>query len=136
MVWGPALAAAALILYMRSGGLGILKGAAPPVAVVDSGRVPSPDSFPKPGAELRRLDPPLGAEDKRREPAALAEAKGEGKKVEPRIVGVVEVDGVRQIIRAGSWLVDIAQVEAVAEAASGEGAEARQADLGGGSRRE
>lgn len=139
MVWGPALAAVALILYMRSGGLGILKGSAPPVAVVDSGRVPSPESYPKPTGELRALDPPVVRVEGRPsvETAAVAAATPkEQEKEQPRIVGLVEVNGVRQIIRAGSWLVDTAQVETAAEAASGKGAEARQAVLGGGSRKE
>lgn len=118
MLWGPAFAALALVFYIRGGGVGFLKGE----TKVSSGVVRSVDSWPKPGAELSRLDPPVKIEDERNEPAALAEAKGakaEEKDVESRVVGVVEVDGVRQIIRAGSWLVDIAQVEALAEATSG-----------------
>ena len=135
MLWGPAFAALALVLYIRSGGLGLFKGE----TKVSSGVVRSSDSFPSPGPELVRLDPPVKSKDSRPEPAALAEVKGakaDVEKVESRVVGVVEIDGVRQIIRAGSWLVDTAQVEAFSEATSGEGAEARQADLGGGSKKE
>lgn len=123
MLWGPAFAAVALVFYLRAGGLGFWKGE----TKIESGVVRSSDSFPKPGPELARLDLPLSKSAESPKPAASAEAKGlkaETKEPEkPRVVGVVEVDGVRQIIRSGSWLVDIAQVEVAAEAASGEGAE-------------
>lgn len=123
MLWGPAFVALALVLYIRGGGLGIFKGE----TKVSSGVVRSSESWPKPGVELGRLDSSVKLEDKRTEPAASAEAKGakaEVRKEESRVVGVVEVDGVRQVVRSGSWLVDTAQVEASSVAASRKGAEA------------
>lgn len=49
MLWGPAAAALALILYMRSGGIATLQGRAGEVRVTE----------PKPGSELVKLDPPI-----------------------------------------------------------------------------
>lgn len=61
MLWGPAAAALALILYMRSGGIATLQGRAGEVRSINlnTGAVTPSEAWPKPGPELRKLDPPV-----------------------------------------------------------------------------
>ncbi len=106
MLWGPAAAALALFLYVRSGGIGTLEGRTN--VRVDSGRVTPPAAWPKPGPELRRVDPPISrnlsdvSDLVGQAPpveAALAATPASGDKEgergdEKRVVGIVEVDGV------------------------------------------
>lgn len=109
MLWGPAAAAIALILYVRSGGIGVLQGR---TNVVASGSVRSESAFPKPGVELARVDPPVvgvrgDGKSSPAEPAALAEATADVEEpVLPPVVGVVEIDGVRRVVRKGMSLLD------------------------------
>lgn len=103
MLWGPAAVALALILYMRSGGIATLQGRAGEVRI-DSGRVTPPEVWPKPGPELRKVDPPIvGIKGDGLVPssqASIASAMAPGRKDEKvessdekKVVGVVEVDG-------------------------------------------
>ena len=117
MLWGPAAAALALILYVRSGGIATLQGQAVKVEATNlsAGGVRSPESWPKPGPELRKVDPPIpgitGDGKSAVTPATAASAAAAvvtDEKVkhidENPLVGVVEVDGVIRTIRKGDSL--------------------------------
>lgn len=101
MLWGPAAVVITVLLYVRGGGLAVLKGPAPPV-VIDSGPARPAEGWPKPGAELRRLDPPI-IERVKSQPEITDRVDSEARPVSDdgeasgdnaRIVGVVETDGV------------------------------------------
>lgn len=111
MLWGPAAAALALILYMRSGGIATLQGRAGEVRV-NSGSVTPPEAWPKPGSELVKRDPPIvgvrgdGLAPVTPVPVASAMApvatdEKVDKSDEKRVVGVVEVDGMVRTLREG-----------------------------------
>ncbi len=115
MLWGPAAAAVALILYVWNGGIATLQGRAGEVQVtnINAGRVTPPEFWPKPGPELQRLDPPvpgIRGDGRSVDSAGAATAatpndeKGESV-VKKRLVGVVQVDGlVRQLFEGESVL--------------------------------
>lgn len=104
MLWGPAFAAMALFLYVRSGGIALFQGRVGGVhPAINSGRVTPEAGWPRPGAELRRIDPPVpgvrgdGQSVVNTTPAASAGAAGDEQgqlSAEKRLVGVVEVEGV------------------------------------------
>lgn len=120
MLWGPAAAALALVLYMRSGGIATLQGRGAEVKAValNTGGVHDAGHFEMPGAaaERRRLDPPTpgiigdGRGSSGPVEAASAARPGRGDAIgqsgdEKRVVGVVEVDGLVQVWRDGDhWL--------------------------------
>jgi hypothetical protein len=65
MIFGPVAGAGlALFLYLRSGGIGLFQGrtGAVPAVNLNTGKVTPPESWPKPGAELRKVDPPTPGE--------------------------------------------------------------------------
>jgi len=99
MLWGPAAAAVALILYVRSGGIATFDGRAGEVKL-DTGSVRSESAWPKPGPELVKRDPAVNDGERFALPATVASARASeapDKKGlvsdEKRRVGVVEVDG-------------------------------------------
>ncbi|MCZ7627194.1 MAG: hypothetical protein C3F12_00185 [Candidatus Methylomirabilota bacterium] len=118
MLWGPAAAALALILYVRSGGIGIFQGRVADVQVTTGG-VHEAKHFeiPNAGAERAKWDPPTpgitgdgrgsaepGEAATAARPAQADDAVGQSSD-EKRIVGVVEVDGAVQVWRDGDhWM--------------------------------
>lgn len=117
MLWGPAAAALALILYMRTGGIATLQGRAGEVRI-NSGNVTPEEMWPKPGAELRTLDPPTvgvyGDGHGQVVPASIASAMAPAtteervKSDEPkRVVGVVHVGEVVRVLREGDALLSV-----------------------------
>lgn len=106
LLWGPALAAVALVLYVRGGGIATLQGKAGTVTNTDLSFVgkQTPESeWPRPGPELARLDPPTpgitgNGRGPEPEPVGVPTAKVQAVQEEPEVVGVVEVDGVKKII--------------------------------------
>lgn len=112
MIWGPAAAALALILYVRSGGIGIFQGRA---AEVTTGGVHNSKHFemPNAAAERAKWDPPVsGITGDGRGSAGPVEAASAARPDqaddavgqlgdEKRVVGVVEVNGSVQVWREG-----------------------------------
>ena len=104
MLWGPACAALALFLYVRSGGFTFASGPKP--VRLDTGPAGPSRQFEVPGAaaERARLDPPTpgvrgdgrGSPEPAGSPGATVAAKAR------RVVGIVTVDGeIRQVWQEG-----------------------------------
>ena len=101
MLWGPAAAAVALVLYVRSGGIATLQGRPGVVSTtIDAGKVRSPESWPSRSSELIAIDPPVSHVGPARaataaEPVQLASTTVLEVKESPRrVVGRVVIDGV------------------------------------------